>query len=104
MDSLDMVDIVVSDRPSEDGSPEISEVERRDRRSLVYDTLIHIGDLERYRSQLDDREMAADGMGPPGQVPPTKPDHGAEDHYLAALSLIRDNGQTPHIPQDFTDC
>jgi hypothetical protein len=96
VDSLDMVDIVVSDRASEDGNgPEILEAERKDRRSLVYDTLIHLGDLERYRSQLDDREMAPDGMGPPGQVLPVKPAHGAEDHYLAALSLIRDNGQSP---------
>ena len=95
-ESLELVDITLSHDAGKDGhAPEdVTEVERKSKRSMICDLLVYLGDLERFSCQLDDLESAADAPKGPDYLGSVVRSHKSQDYYQAAVTLNPDNGES----------
>jgi hypothetical protein len=94
-DTLEPIDIPISPETSQDGDlpSHFTDVERQGPQLMVYETIIYLGDLERYSCQLDDVEFAVDAPRNPDADPvPRGPT--AEDYYQAAVILGPEQGES----------
>jgi hypothetical protein len=97
-DTLEPIDIPISHETSEDGDlpADFTDVERQGPQLMVYETIIYLGDLERYSCQLDDIEYAVDAPRNPN-VDPVARGPTAQDYYQAAVVLGPENGESKSL-------